>query len=154
RRRKRRSMHSIRTRPNAYYAGKTTNGRQILIGWLGNAIAIFQFDDQGALIDTKELPIDADLGEGLGPVVESKVENQILSICARLGFHDEVIHVAPFYSERLSAGIRQYPIDLEEFIHNPGEFANEDAAIFQADIADWNACENFILRWNEDHYLG
>src|SRR5262249_11252212 len=122
-----------------------------LLGWVSDAILLVLFDTTGALVETREWPVD--LVGGLGPEVEARVNEQIRAIQVELGFEQGPICVQPFFVDKFQAGIKELPEDLGDFVFRPHMFSREEAKLFVADIEAWRLAGNFVLRWNDDVHM-
>jgi hypothetical protein len=147
-------MHTIRTRPPTYFTGRTPDGKQVLLGWRSDFIAILLFDQTGTLLERRAHPLGIDLRKGLGPAVEAIADAKIRAIKKEIGFSGGPIRVQPFFIHDWRAGIKPFPEDLEDFLSDPSRFPEEDAEIFRADIKSWLDEGNCVLRWGNDYLLG
>lgn len=147
-------MYTIRTRPYAYFTGTTNHGKQVLLGWVNDFIGVIIFDETGNLLETREYPIGIDPKKGLGPAVESIVAKQIRVVKRLLSFHNGPIQVNPFFIERWDVGLKQFPMDLEEFLARPEECPAEDAHFWSRDIEEWIRDGNCVLDWGNDYLIG
>jgi len=147
-------MYTIQTRPQGYFTGTTNNGKQVLLGWLHDIIAVVIFDNTGDLLETREYPVNIDLKKGLGPAVEAMVEKQIQVVRQLLSIREGSIQVNPFFVERWDIGLKQFPLDLEDYLDHPDGHSEEDAQIFRKDIEDWKRAGNCVLYWGNDYLLG
>lgn len=146
-------MHTIRSRYRTYYTGSTADGKQVLLGWHSDFIAVLLFDETGKLLETKAYPLGIDLKLGLGPAVEVKARKKIQVIMRELHYRRGPIRVKPFFIESWQVGLRLFPIDLEEFLADPDRFAEDEAQIYKTDIDRWKANQNCILQWGNNYYL-
>jgi hypothetical protein len=147
-------MYTIQTRPQAYFTGTTNDGKQVLLGWLRDIIAVVLFDNTGDLLETREYPVNINLKKGLGPVVETMVEKQIQVVRQLLGIREGSIQVNPFFVDSWKIGLKQLPLDLEDYLDHPDGYSEEDARIFRKDIEDWKSAGNCVLYWGNDYLLG
>jgi hypothetical protein len=147
-------MYTIQTRPHTYFTGRSNDGKQVLLGWLRDIIAVVIFDNTGHLLESREYPLNIDLKRGLGPAVETMVEKQIHVIRQLLNIRQGPIRVTPFVVDRWNIGLKQFPLDLEEYLDHPEGCSEEDAPIFRKDIEDWKRAGNCVLVWGNDYLLG
>ena len=147
-------MYTIRTRPHTFFTGTTNDGKQVLLGFLRDIIAVAIFDNTGNLFETREYPVKIDLTRGLGPAVEMMVEEQIQIIRQLLSIRNGPIHVNLFFVESWNIGLKQFPLDLEDYLDRPGAYSEEDAKVFCKDIEDWKREGNCVLYWGNDYLLG
>jgi len=126
----------------------------VLLGWVHDFIAVFLFDNTGDLLETREHPLNFDLKKGLGPAVESMVEKRIRVIKQMLSLRKGPIQVNLFFVESWNIGLKQFPLDLEDFLDHPDGFSDEDAQLFRKDVEDWKSAGNCVLSWGNDYLLG
>lgn len=145
--------HAIRTRPDTYYTGRTSDNDQVLLGWLGDSIVVLRFNDTGKLLDVIEYPLNLAERRSLGPKVEAFVLDEVAGIKRRLGFRDDMIRVKPFFLDRLHAGIRPFPEDLAEYLAEPASYPEEDAEVFREDVKRWLEAGNCVFVWENEYDL-
>jgi hypothetical protein len=146
-------MHTIRTLPPIYCAGLTGEGKQALLGWLGDFIAVLLFDKTGALVQTKEYPLGIDVRKGLGPAVEAQAKTTVRSVISELAFRKAPIQVKPFFIETWQAGLMELSDDLQDFVDNAHSVSEEDAEVYCRDLERWRAEGNCVLKWGNNYYL-
>src|SRR4051794_8313616 len=129
-------MFAIRTRPTTYYCGRTNQGRQILLGWVKDHIAVLEFDELGNLTDVTCYPVSADTRQGLGPEVEHEVDEQIVMLLKRYGVKDSPIAIRPFSVENLGVELKELPEDIEDFMLHPEKY-DDEAHVYREDLARW-----------------
>ena len=147
-------MHTIQSRPHTYFTGKTTDEKQALLGFLGDCIAVVVFDKMGNVLETRDYSLNINRKSGLGPVVEAIAEKQIHVIQQQMDLHEVPIQVKQFFVERWNIGLKQFPLDLEDYLDHPDTFSEEDSHIFRKDIEDWQKAGNCVLQWGNDYLLG
>lgn len=147
-------MYMIQTRPHTYFTGTTSDEKQMLIGLVRGILAVVMFDKMGDLLEAREQPVDVDLKKGLGPAVEAMLEKQIRAVSQSLGVRMGAIQVNPFFVEKWNIGLKQFPLDLEDYLDHPDGVSEEDARIFRKDIDDWKKTGNCVLYWGNDYLLG
>jgi hypothetical protein len=152
--RKSRVMYTIQTRPHTYFTGTTKDGKQVLLGLLRDMIAVVIFDNMGDLLETREYPVNIDLKKGLGPAVETMVEMRIHDVRQLLTTQHGPITVNPFVVEKWNIALKQFPLDLEDYLEHPDRCSAEDAQLFRKDIEDWKSAGNCVLYWGNDYLLG
>jgi hypothetical protein len=146
-------MHAIRTRPRTYFTGKTTDGKQVLLGWVSDFVGVIFFDDMGKIIETREYSLGIDITKGFGPAVEARAKEEIKAIRKQFGVSRGQIKVQPFFIPKWQVELKLFPDDLQDYLDHPDSVAEEDLPIYRTDIERWIANQNYVLKWGNDYYL-
>jgi len=143
-------VYSVQSRHRTYYTGMIGNERQVLMGWRQGIIDVLVFDQHGKLIEHQKHDLEID------PKFRSETEaiarKRIIEIQRSLSFRRGLIRIAPFIAE-LGIGLKQFPVDLEEFLEQPDRFPVEDVEFFRADIEEWQRAGFCVLTWGNDYAL-
>jgi hypothetical protein len=148
-------MFQIRSRPDTYQTGTTSDGRLVVVGpfrhpWV---IAVI-FDRQGTFLGVERRAVQAATkqvwDEGF---FQECLDRIIASWKADNGFIEGPIRVKPFFLSEYCIGIEEFPLDLSDYLSNPSKYSLEDQMEFARDVERWKSEGNFVFYWSESYHL-
>jgi len=148
-------VFNLRSRPDAYQTGMTSSGDLAVMGMLFPwAVAVF-FRPDGAFsaVQQEPLNIDARPSQRFEPFVEAHFLAVLHAWQQKLGFKESPIQVQAFFLSDYRIGIRELPLDLQDYMDNPVQYPEEDQEEFTNDIDSWKAEGNFVFTWGIDYHV-
>lgn len=161
------ASHLYAVQPDQEYfdAGKTIDGRQVLMGlYCPEIVAIF-FDASGNVIghEARRLEflrkssviVDGEPIEGMVGVYDiydERIPARIVAWQEELGYRPDTIRVKRFFLEELGIGIEDYPAHFDEVLADPAESGAEKEQVRES-MRLWDADGQFVLYWGNDYWL-
>src|SRR5262249_16937227 len=133
-----------------FYAGLTSDGRQVLMGLSCPSLVAFFFDTEGELLSVEQRPVD--IFQGATPpydIYNARIQALIREWKTDMGFQRATIKVKKFFSEELYIGIEDYPSHFDEILSDPEEDEEEKQSIRDS-MKSWDEDEQFVLQWGND----
>ncbi len=148
-----------------FFAGKTREGGQLLLGKDLCSIVAIRFDARGKLISFEDRFFDRqgnpipEMSEErpfiLEPGAGERVEKLMDEWKREQGFREKTIAVEEFSLPGRSIGVEELASHHVDFLEDPesDEWTDEDRVEIPREIAAWRKRGSFVLYWNEDYYM-
>jgi hypothetical protein len=131
-----------------FFAGTTTDNKQVLMGlFFPNLIAIF-FDSDGKLMNIDKRSVEfSPLG-----IYDDRIEAHIESWQEEMCFQPTTVRVQRFFAQEPYIGIEDYPSHFAEILADP-EKCNEEKNDIRESMRLWDEDGQFVLQWGNDYWL-
>jgi hypothetical protein len=134
-----------------WYAGFSSDGRQMLVDFDRTHATVYWFDGDGRHLDTEVIPHN--LGEYPGPYFQrDKYPRPQAFLIEQFGFRAGTIHIRRFPNRASAAAIQSGPWWLERFVLDP-EWVKSRSPEYEAGCRQYEAKR--VLGWVEmpHHYV-
>lgn len=144
-----------------FWTGRTSTGKQVLMGVDWNALVCLRFSNGGDFLMCIERPFDVD-GQPINTPV-TQIPHHVSEQGQRLiderfeKWRDEVIveqspiRFKEFFHPERFIGVEEIPSFYQDFLNDPSEFSDEDRDAIPAEIQNWKDREDFVFWFNENY---
>jgi|SRR6516225_2508834 len=145
--------YAIKPDEGYFYAGKTADNKQVLMGLFCPNLLAFNFDLEGNLLSVDQRPVP--FFQSLTPpynIYDERMPPLIESWKKQMGFHPATIRVKRFFSAEHYIGIEDYPDHFHETLSDPTA-GDEEKADIRHSLELWDKHEQFVLHWGNEYWL-
>jgi hypothetical protein len=146
-----------------FRAGRTADGRQVLMSpFQTGPIALF-FDDEGRLLgrERRRTTEPAPMWTGGGPSqipgdwFERAILRRFRGWQDEIGLEPGTIRVRGFFLDEEQLGIKDMPDHFAEYLADPANFIldEEETLDWPGLIEDWRRAGRFVLWWGKDYWM-
>jgi hypothetical protein len=143
-----------------FSAGRTEDGKQVILGVPGSFLAAVFFDAQGNFLrcETRKphlaLPVATQQAHKPGGDLLAQLWASLDTWKSEIGFSPSTIVVSCFSVSDLGLGITELPHYLQDLLDHPSSEPDETLRQeYFAEIAEWHRQNKFVLRWGNEYWM-
>ncbi len=136
-----------------FFAGRTHDKRQVLMGLLCPDLVAFFFDAGGNLLNVEHRPVS--FFQGVTPpydIFDERIPALIDEWQVEMGFQPSTIKVKKFFFQELYIGIEDYPSHFGEILSDP-QASEEEKSDIRDSMRLWDEERQFVLQWGNDYWI-
>jgi hypothetical protein len=149
-------LYPIQGHPEYWFYVGRSDSKQVLIGLIGNDLAVIGFDTEGKCLGFQEPLLSVrDYARSTGgqelqeQQLRSEIERQVRLYRDRMGLADEDIHVKRFRFPDVNVGVDDLPDDIQDYLLNTTAFNERDRADLEDTLEGWKEEDLFVFWWGQ-----